>query len=63
MESIINMLVNNGVAVVVVGYFLFTNYKFNEELTKTLTKITMILNNIEDELKERRENENITSGD
>lgn len=63
MESIINMLVNNGVAVVVVGYFLFTNYKFNEELTKTLTKITMILNNIEDELKERRDNENITSGD
>ena len=63
MESVINMLVNNGVAVVVVGYFLFTNYKFNEELTKTLTKITMILNNIEDELKERRENENITSGD
>lgn len=63
MESLVNMLVNNGVAVVVVGYFLFTNYKFNEELTKTLTKITMILNNIEDELKERNDNENITGGD
>lgn len=63
MESLVNMLVNNGVAVVVVGYFLFTNYKFNEELTKTLTKITMILNNIDDELKERRDNENITGGD
>ena len=63
MENIINLLVNNGVAVVVVAYFLFTNYKFNEELTRTLTKITMILDNIEERMKEVNTNENITGGD
>lgn len=39
MENIINLIVNNGIAVVVVGYFLYTNYKFNEKLVETLTRI------------------------
>ena len=39
MENIVNLIVNNGIAVVVVGYFLFTNYKFNEKLVETLTRI------------------------
>lgn len=47
MENIINLIVNNGIAVVVVGYFLFTNYKFNENLIKTLTEITVTLKDIQ----------------
>lgn len=47
MENIINLIVNNGIAVVVVGYFLYTNYKFNEKLVETLTRI--------DEKLERRD--------
>lgn len=56
MENIVNLIVNNGVAVVVVGYFLFTNYKFNENLIKTLTEITVTLKDIQEDIK--RENGN-----
>ena len=58
MENVINLIVNNGVAIVVVGYFLFTNYKFNENLIKTLTEITVTLKDIQDDLRGGRTNEN-----
>lgn len=51
MDNWINLIVNNGVAVVVTGYFLFMNYRFNEVLTKTLTEISMTLKDIQDEMK------------
>lgn len=51
MNDIVNLIVNNGVAIVVVGYFLFTNYKFNEKLISTLTEITVTLKDIQDDLK------------
>ncbi len=51
MVDIVNLLVNNGIAVVVVGYFLYTNYKFNDKLTTTLTEITVTLKDIQDDLK------------
>lgn len=57
MENIVNLMVNNGVAIVVVGYFLFTNYKFNEKLISTLTEITVTLKDIQDDLKGVKENE------
>lgn len=57
MENIINLMVNNGVAIVVVGYFLFTNYKFNEKLISTLTEITVTLKDIQDDLKGAKDNE------
>lgn len=51
MVDIVNLLVNNGIAVVVVGYFLYTNYKFNDKLTSILTEITVTLKDIQDDLK------------
>lgn len=39
MENIINLIVNNGIAVVVVAYFLYSNYKWNEKLVDTLARI------------------------
>ena len=51
MENIVNLIVNNGVAIVVVGYFLFTNYKFNENLIKTLTEITVTLKDIQEDIR------------
>lgn len=39
MNTIVELLVNNGIAVVVVAYFLFRDYKWNDELLKTLTTI------------------------
>ena len=58
MVDIVNLLVNNGIAVVVVGYFLYINYKFNDKLTSTLTEITVTLKDIQDDLKGVK-NENI----
>lgn len=57
MNDIVNLIVNNGVAIVVVGYFLFTNYKFNEKLISTLTEITVTLKDIQDDLRGVQENE------
>lgn len=57
MENLVNLIVNNGVAIVVVGYFLFTNYKFNEKLISTLTEITVTLKDIQDDLKGVRDYE------
>ena len=31
-SEIINLIVNNGIAIVVVAYFMFVNYKFNGKL-------------------------------
>ena len=47
MNDLVNLLVNNGIAVVVVGYFMFLYWNFQKELTTTLT-------NISDEIKEMR---------
>lgn len=39
MSDIIKLIVDNGITVVVLGYFMYMNFKFNEKLTTTLTKI------------------------
>lgn len=39
MNDIVNLIVNNGIAVVVVAYFMIRDYKFNNELIKTMTQI------------------------
>lgn len=57
MVDIVNLLVNNGIAVVVVGYFLYINYKFNDKLTSTLTEITVTLKDIQDDLKGVKKND------
>ncbi len=58
MNDIVNLIVNNGVAVVVVGYFLFTNYKFTGEMLKTLTEITVTLKDIQEDLKNGKNTSN-----
>ena len=47
MENIINLIVNNGIAVVVCGYFMYTNYKFNDKLVSTLSAMETRLEAIE----------------
>lgn len=54
MENIVNLIVNNGIAVVVCAYFMCTNYKFNEKLVNTLARINEKL-----DIQEERYNENI----
>lgn len=38
-EPFVNMVVNNGVAVTVVIYFLFRDWKFHDNLQSTLTTL------------------------
>lgn len=57
MENIINLIVNNGVAVVVVAYFLFMNYKYFDKLTAALTEVSMTLRDIQEDLKRGEKND------
>lgn len=43
MSDIVNVIINNGVAVGIVIYFLYKDYKWNDELLKTLTSIQVTL--------------------
>lgn len=52
MNEVVNLLVNNGVAVCVVAYFIFRDYKWNNELLKTLTTIQVTLQEITNKIKE-----------
>lgn len=51
MSDIINIIINNGVAVGIVVYFLYKDYKWNDELLKTLTSIQVTLTDMWKELK------------
>lgn len=57
METIVNLIVNNGVAVVVVGYFLYKDNKFNNKLVETLTEIVVTLKDITKDLERGNTNE------
>ena len=43
MSEIINMIVTNGVAVVIVAYFLYKDYKFNGQLIDLMQEIREVL--------------------
>lgn len=57
MNDIVNLIVNNGVAVVVVAYFLFMNYKYFDKLTAALTEVSMTLRDLQEELKRGGKND------
>lgn len=39
MNDIVNLLVNNGVAITVLAYFIYRDAKWNNELVKTMTQM------------------------
>jgi hypothetical protein len=51
MNDLVNLIVNNGIAVVVVAYFMIRDYKFNNELIKTMTQIQDNLSLITKQIK------------
>lgn len=57
METIVNLIVNNGVAVVIVGYFIYKDNKFNNKLVETLTEIVVTLKDITKDLERSTTNE------
>lgn len=57
MSEIVDLMVNNGIAVVVVAYFLFRDYKFNQELVGTLAKISSHMENMSERMLSNEDNE------
>lgn len=51
MTEIINLLVNNGVAVVIVAYFIYKDNKFNNTLVETLTQIVVTLKDLQQDIE------------
>ena len=43
MEEIVNLIVSNGMAVVIVAYFLFKDYKFNGQIINILQEVKEVL--------------------
>lgn len=58
MENIIESILNYGLAGIVCGYFMFTNYKFNEKLVDTLARIDERLEKMEGDENENKQKRN-----
>lgn len=43
MENIVNLIMSNGLGVVLVGYFIFKDYKFNEQIITILGEMKEVL--------------------
>lgn len=43
MEEIVNLIVSNGMSVVIIAYFLYKDYRFNASITSILTEIKEVL--------------------
>ena len=46
MNDIVNLIINSSTSVVIIAYFIFRDYKWNEQLITTLTKIEKILDDM-----------------
>ena len=53
MNDIVNLIINSSTSVVIIAYFIFRDYKWNNQLIETLTQIRSIL----DDLKNDRNKE------
>lgn len=54
-NDLITMFVNNGVAVAVIIYFMFRDYKFITQLTKSIQELTDSVNDATRHLKKEGE--------
>ena len=43
MEEFVNLLVNNGIGVVCIGYFMFRDYKFMQKISDLLSALNATL--------------------
>lgn len=46
MNEIVNLIINSGTSAVIIAYFIFRDYKWNNQLISTLTKIEDTLKDI-----------------
>ena len=45
-EQIVSMAVNNGTAIVIIGYFMYRDFKFMDTLKQTLTTLVDSVNTL-----------------
>ena len=43
MEELINLIVSNGMSVVIIAYFLYKDYKFNDQIVSILSEVKEVL--------------------
>ena len=58
-EDVVNLFVNNGVAVAVIVYFMYRDYRFQETLQKTLQTLVDTVNALKATL-DKEDNKNGT---
>ena len=59
MQDLVNMMLNSGIAVVVLAYALWKDYKFTNQMNESLTKLSTAIEDIKDVLyfsKHKEEN-------
>lgn len=57
MEALVNLILNSSVAIVVIVYFMFRDWKVMGTLTKTLQELVDSVKSVEQELKFNRKEE------
>ena len=55
MQDIVNLIVQNGLAVVIVGYFIFKDYKFNGQLVELMGNVNITLQLLREEFIPNKE--------
>ena len=43
MEEMVNLIVSNGMSVVIIAYFLYKDYKFNDQIVNILGEVKEVL--------------------
>lgn len=46
MEEIVNLIMTNGFGVVLLAYFIFKDYKFNQQIINIMDKVTDVLGDV-----------------
>ena len=62
MEALVNLILNSSVAIVVIVYFMFRDWKVMCTLTKTLQELVDSVKDVEQELRVGRRGENGIEG-
>lgn len=59
MDDIVNLIMNSSVTIVVLAYFIYRDYKFNDKLNSSLATLNETVNLVKDLLlKEEKEDKN-----
>jgi len=46
MEELVNLIVSNGMSVVIIAYFLYKDYKFNDQILSVLGEVKEVLSSL-----------------